>query len=167
MQIIVDRESKVSPYIFPDDAKIFLEDFGLVTPGFTALDIKPNTHEIVFGPAPDFFVGNALTFDGAWEVIDPAALASQIQEQIVTATQQRLDNFAKTRNYDGVLSLCTYASSPNPKFQAEGQYGVEARDATWSKLYEIMAEVEAGTRPMPTGYADIEPELPPLVWPDQ
>jgi hypothetical protein len=91
---------------------------------------------------------------------------SQIQAEIVTATQQRLDDFARTRNYDGVLSLCTYASSPNPKFQAEGQYGVEARDATWSKLLEILAEVEANTRPMPTGYAEIESELPPLVWPN-
>jgi hypothetical protein len=90
----------------------------------------------------------------------------QIQSEIVIVTQQRLDDFAKTRNYDGVLSLCTYASSPNAKFQAEGQYGVEARDATWSKLLEILAEVEANTRPMPTGYADIEPELPPLVWPN-
>jgi hypothetical protein len=96
----------------------------------------------------------------------PDSSAEFIQSEFVVPTQQRLDNFAKTRNYDGVLSLCTYASSPNPKFQAEGQYGVEARDATWSKLYEILAEVEAGTRPMPTGYADIEPELPPLVWPN-
>jgi hypothetical protein len=83
----------------------------------------------------------------------------------MTATQQRLDTFAKTRLYDGVLSLCTYATSPNPKFQAEGQYGVESRDATWATLYEIMEEVKAGTRPMPSGYADIESELPVLQWP--
>lgn len=96
----------------------------------------------------------------------PALEAERVKQEIVTSTQQRLDTFAKTRNYDGVLSLCTYASSPNAKFQAEGQYGVEARDATWSKLLDILAEVEAGTRPMPTGYAEIEPELPPLVWPN-
>jgi hypothetical protein len=92
--------------------------------------------------------------------------ADEIKAEIMTATQQRLDTFAKTRLYDGVLSLCTYATSPNPKFQAEGQYGVEARDTTWTTLYEIMEEVQAGTRPMPSGYADIEAELPPLVWPN-
>lgn len=48
----------------------------------------------------------------------------------------------------------------------EHKYGVEARDATWAKLYEVMADVEAGTRPMPAGYADIEPELPVLEWPN-
>lgn len=71
----------------------------------------------------------------------------------------------KTRNYDGILSLATYATSTNATFQAEGQYGVTARDATWAQLYTIMGEVEAGTRPMPAGYQDIEPELPVLEWP--
>lgn len=88
-----------------------------------------------------------------------------VQEKIVYFTQKRLDDFAQTRNYDGILSLCTYATSTNPKFQSEGQYGVTARDATWAKLYEILAEVEAGTRPTPTGFSDIEPELPVLAWP--
>lgn len=84
---------------------------------------------------------------------------------IVQQTQQRLDDFARTRNYDGILSLATYATSTVQKFQTEGQYGVESRDATWEQLYLIMAEVEAGTRPMPAGFADIEPDLPVLVWP--
>ena len=83
----------------------------------------------------------------------------------VDATQQRLDDFARTRGYDGILSACTYATSPTPRFAAEGQYCVEARDATWAKLYEMLDEVLAGTRPMPSGYADVEPELPALAWP--
>lgn len=94
-----------------------------------------------------------------------AASAAALRDSIVQATQQRLDDFARTRNYDGILSLCTYATSVVPKFQAEGQYGVTARDATWARLYEILAEVEAGTRPMPSGYAEIEPLLPVLEWP--
>lgn len=94
-----------------------------------------------------------------------AAKNEQIQKSIVDQTQARLDDFAKTRLYDGILSLATYATSTNAKFQAEGQYGVEARDATWAKLYEMLAEVEAGTRPMPESFADVEPELPALEWP--
>lgn len=93
-----------------------------------------------------------------------AIVQADILSAIVEATQARLDAFARTRNYDGILSLCTYATSPTPKFAIEGQCGVEARDATWAKLYDILAEVQAGTRPMPTGFADVEPELPPLVW---
>ena len=89
-----------------------------------------------------------------------------VQDSIVTLTQQRLDDFAKTRNYDGILSLCTYATSTNTAFSAEGLYGVEVRDSTWAKLYEILAEVESGVRPIPSGYAEIESELPVLAWPN-
>lgn len=90
-----------------------------------------------------------------------AALFRDIQNQ----TQARLDSFARTRNYSGMLSLCTYVSSTNTKFQAEGQYGIEVRDATWAKLYEILESIETGTRPIPTHYTEIESELPTLIWP--
>lgn len=95
----------------------------------------------------------------------PPKTPEEIRAEVVEATQARLDAFAGTRNYDGILSLCTYATSPTAKFAAEGQYGVEARDATWAKLYEMLSEVQAGARPMPNTYADIEPELPALSWP--
>jgi hypothetical protein len=95
----------------------------------------------------------------------PVKSAEEIQAEIVAATQARLDAFARTRNYDGILSACTYATSSVPKFKAEGQYCVDARDGTWAPLYTIMSEVEAGTRQMPTGFADVEPSLPQLTWP--
>lgn len=90
---------------------------------------------------------------------------AQLQDAIVQAAQQRLDTFAQTRHYDGILSACTYASSPSAQFSAEGQCAVQARDATWSALYAVLAAVRSGTRPMPAGYADIEAELPVLAWP--
>ena len=96
---------------------------------------------------------------------ETAQQSADLTASIVEATQHRLNAFAQTRNYDGILSLCTYATSAVPKFQAEGQYGVSARDATWAKLYEMLAEVQAGIRAVPMGYADIEAELPQLTWP--
>ena len=93
------------------------------------------------------------------------ATQNKLIASVTQSVQQRLDDFAKTRNYDGILSACTYATSTVPKFQSEGQYAVNARDVTWAKLYEVMAEVESGTRPVLSGYSDIEPELPVLEWP--
>ena len=126
----------------------------------------------------------ALTDKGTWEQVwrivkkydnqadedaavaaDAAAKVKAIQDAIVDATQLRLDTFAQTRNYNGILSAATYATSNVPRFQAEGEYCVNQRDATWAKLYEILAEVQAGTRPMPAGYSDVEPDLPVLEWP--
>jgi hypothetical protein len=95
-----------------------------------------------------------------------AAAAQALQQSIVDATQQRLDDFARTRNYDGILSACTYTTSAIPKFAAEGQYAVQARDATWAALYQFMADVQTGAQPVPSGFEDVEPLLPELEWPE-
>lgn len=91
---------------------------------------------------------------------------NQIKASIIASTQERLDTWAGSRNYDGILSLCTYATSAVSKFAAEGQAGVNARDATWAKLYQILDDVKQGLRPVPSGYDEIEPELPVLTWPN-
>lgn len=122
--------------------------------------------------------GTPALIDGAWtqqwvitdldaETVakNQAAYAANLRASVVEQTQERLDNFARTRGYDGILSACTYATSTVPKFQREGQYCVTARDATWASLYQILAEVEAGTRPMPAGFEAIEPLLPAVSWP--
>ena len=94
----------------------------------------------------------------------PVITPEQIIAEVTAATQKRLDDFARTRNYDGILSACTYATSSVTKFAAEGQYAVTARDATWAALYAFMDSVIAGTQPMPSSFADVEPFLPSLNW---
>lgn len=95
----------------------------------------------------------------------PAKAPEALQAEIVAATQNRLDDFARTRNYDGILSACTYATSSVPKFAAEGQYAVNARDNTWATLYALMDDVMAGQWQMPESFDDVEPLLPTLTWP--
>ena len=118
--------------------------------------------------------GGVTLIDGNWTQqwtlrdatqLEQVSNTIAVQSIIVEQTQQRLDDFAKTRNYDSILSACTYATSTIPKFASEGQYAVNARDNTWATLYIIMGEVQAGTRPMPTSFADVEPLLPVLTWP--
>ena len=94
----------------------------------------------------------------------PPPTPEQIIAQYTAGVQQHLDTFAHTRNYEGILSAATYATSTVSKFKVEGQYAVEARDATWAKCYEVLASVEAGSRPMPT-LDEMLAELPELVWP--
>lgn len=96
--------------------------------------------------------------------INPPKTAAHIEAEITAAVQARLDDWAKTRNYDGILSACTYATSTVPKFAAEGQAAVVARDATWNAMYALLEDVQDGTHPMPTGYADVEPIMPSLEW---
>lgn len=88
-----------------------------------------------------------------------------IKSSIYESVSARLDNFARSRGYDDVISACSYAYSSNPKYKAEGQYCVDARDSTWSTLFDVLAQADAGTRPMPNSYSDVEPLLPALSWP--
>ena len=97
----------------------------------------------------------------------PAPYTPTPEEQLAVFTaaiQAHLDNFAKTRNYDGILSAASYATSAVPKFRAEGQYAAEMRDAVWAKGYELMDAVLAGARPMPD-LEEVLAELPALEWP--
>ena len=107
-----------------------------------------------------------------WQAAHPAPAPApytptpeEQQAAFAAAIQAHLDNFAKTRNYDGILSAASYANSAVPKFRAEGRYAAEMRDAVWAKGYELMDAVLAGARPMP-GLEEVIAELPVLAWPE-
>lgn len=107
---------------------------------------------------------------GASGAVEPQEPSPPTQEEVIKvftdAIQARLDDFARTRNYDSILSACTYATSAVPKFAAEGQYCVAARDATWAAAYQILADIQAGKRPIPAQPSDIFDNLPVLEWPE-
>lgn len=78
----------------------------------------------------------------------------------------RLDQFARTRQYENIAIACSYTNSNIIKFKIEGDYCVKIRDATWNKLYEVINNIKNGTRPVPESFSDILDELPALQWPD-
>ena len=117
----------------------------------------PNTN-------PDFLAYKSWLAAGNMPLPAPQPGAAEIVAAVQQAVQQRLDDFARTRAYDGILSACTYATSKIEKFATEGQYAVQARDATWATCYAIMADVQQGQRPMPT-VEQVRAELPVLERP--
>ncbi len=80
--------------------------------------------------------------------------------------QKRLDNKSAEREYDGIVTLCTYATDPDVKQAKEGQDGVNWRSATWSKYYAILAQIDNGERDILTE-AEFIAELPDLKWFDE
>lgn len=97
-------------------------------------------------------------------VIAPVPTLQELLSGVTSAVQLYLDATARTRNYDGILSLASYAVSEDPIFAAEGKAGAAWRDTCWRYCYQALAEVEAGTRIMPTPEEAIA-ELPVMVWP--
>lgn len=89
-------------------------------------------------------------------------LQERIQKQLTDAVQRVLDNKAQELNYDNCLSVCSYIDTGVARFDAEGKAFRAWRSAVWAKGYEILAEVQAGKREIPTEQ-ELIAELPELV----
>ncbi len=109
--------------------------------------------------------GSAI-IGGSWDgqqFIAPKPVPPTIDDY-TQAVQQHLDDKAKERHYDGILSACTYATSTVASFAAEGQACVNWRDEVWNACYALLSNVEAGLVTPPSIDHLIE-QLPVLVWP--
>ena len=87
----------------------------------------------------------------------------QLKRHLILSVQKHLDTTAQTRNYDGILSMCSYANSTNPQFLKEAQAGILWRDLVWAYCYNALEEVEANRRTIPT-VDELLAELPVINW---
>lgn len=104
--------------------------------------------------------------DAAYEIDNPPPYVPTQAETIQAfkdAIQQTLDDAAQAKNYDDIVSACSYAGYPNV-FQAEAIAFGQWRANVWAYGYAELDKVIAGTRPVPT-IAEILAELPALVLP--
>ena len=91
--------------------------------------------------------------------------ADELLKQLTDALQGHLDSVASSYGYDNIYTAISYAEEPAvPKFQAEGQAFRAWRSLFWAAANAVRADVEAGSRPIPT-LADLLAELPPFTAP--
>lgn len=115
------------------------------------------------------FSGVTASWSVAWDIVpmtvDELAVARQeVFLQVREEASARLDAFAQTRNYDSIVTLCSYAGSADASFAAEGQRGQVLRDQTWRALIDYEAGIDAGTIAQPTSIDEILAVLPALTW---
>jgi hypothetical protein len=117
-------------------------------------------------PTRDADTGEMLDA-GAYEFQPPSGPTfAQIQTRYVAAVQKRLDDFARTRGYDGIMAACTYALSQDPQWQLEGQCCLLARDNTWDTCYQVINAAEGNTEQLPA-FDEFMALLPVLRWPGE
>lgn len=102
-----------------------------------------------------------------YEVVEiPVHLPTEeeIQKMLTDGVQAYMDRKVQERNYDSVHTCVgTYLYSPIDKFRIEAESVKDWVSYVWAKCYEILAEVEAGNREVPT-LEEVISELPELNW---
>lgn len=90
--------------------------------------------------------------------------AEEIQKRLTDGVQNWMDSKVQERNYDNVHTCVgTYLYSPIEKFRLEAEAVRDWVSYVWAKCYEILAQVEAGARAIPT-LEEVIVELPELKW---
>ena len=95
--------------------------------------------------------------------IDAAKASAAAQTRLSAAVQAHLDATARARSYDSALSCVSYIDSTVAAYRAEATTMRDWRDAVWTRCYELLAEVQAGTRPVPTE-SELIALLPAIQW---
>jgi len=131
--------------------------------------VNPNTSFPVQGPNDEWLTNNGYTryVPPALPAPDPEEVAAQAKasllKSLTDAVHNLMDTKAQERNYDGIVSACSYAATVNA-FQAESQAYLNWRAACWQKCYDVMADVEGGIVTIPA-YVMGDPEsVTPQEW---
>lgn len=96
--------------------------------------------------------------------IDPTKAASTAQARLSAAVQAHLDATARARSYDSALSCVSYVDSTVAQYRTEATAMRDWRDAVWQRCYELLAEIQAGQRPIPSEQ-ELIALLPTILWP--
>ena len=107
--------------------------------------------------------GQSHTYE-CYQLPDPTQeeINAQTQARLTSAVQNVLDTEAQKLGYDNCLSVCSYVDTGVQKFDDESRAFRQWRSEVWAKGYEILDEVIAGTREIPTE-EELLSELPKLT----
>jgi len=147
------------PFYKLDESNVVLEGNTIHSPIATLISEDKDKYTY---PIDGWFWFENMEMADTYFKANPDTNVTEI-EYITNFVQLYLDNSAKERNYDSILSLCTYVDDPDSQFAAEGLAGIKFRSSVWRTCYNILGEYETGQRSKPT-VDDILLELPKLVW---
>lgn len=107
----------------------------------------------------DEFTQYGMLWNGSSFVRHP----DDVRKELVDAVQLHLDQTVRTRNYDSMISCCSYANSGVTQFATEAAAAIIWRDAVWVHCYQVLVDVNNNLRPTPTT-EELISELPTIGW---
>lgn len=87
----------------------------------------------------------------------------EIRSKLTEIVRLYLDDTVAKKDYDNILTACSYCNSTNPIFANDAKICIEWRDNVWETFYNILAEILAGNRSIPTD-KELIAELPTINW---
>jgi hypothetical protein len=135
-----NRITKFAEFTEQDEAQAHCDEHGgFVHPG---------------GYRPDLYV------DGTTVTVQPIVeTANQVIARLEAVLDAHLDQVANSYRYESIRTMVTYASSEHPTFGAEGRAAVKFRDAVYAHGIQVIADVQAEIREIPTE-SELISELP-------
>ena len=79
---------------------------------------------------------------------------------------KQLDEFAKTKDYDNIVSLCSYVDDPDPNLDKEGRRGRFLRSQAWTSIRTYQNKVLTGELPIPRNEKELLACVPEFTWED-
>jgi hypothetical protein len=132
--------------------KYYVDESGKYLGGYVGVASPEGAIEVPFAPdnASQIWNGSGYT-----------ETAEQVIARLEAALDRHLDALANSCRYESIRTMVTYATSNHPTFGPEGRAAVKFRDAVYAYGIQVIADVEAGNRPIPTE-SELIAELPPF-----
>lgn len=95
--------------------------------------------------------------------IPPQAVSTLFTLASAIVTKQ-LDDFAKTKDYDNIVSLCSYVDDPDENLDKEGRRGRFLRSQAWTSIRNYQNQVLTGVHPVPRTEKELLACVPEFTW---
>jgi hypothetical protein len=91
--------------------------------------------------------------------------ANALIETYRAAVQSHIDRTARERGYESGFACVSYMHSAIPAWLAEAGAFVAWRDAVWTQVFAMLADVQAGNAAPPESAEALIASLPEIDWP--
>nr|WP_304257841.1 hypothetical protein [Phascolarctobacterium succinatutens] len=86
-----------------------------------------------------------------------------LQKKYTKLVQNYMDKIVQAKGYDDVFTCISYVDSTDEIFRREALAVLAWRDKVWRMCYDVLAEVNAGRRAVPSE-SELLAMLPKLEW---